>query len=206
MNKPIHRVPECSCDDSGETQPPKLPCAFSQAVIKRTATRLKRFAEFRDSQRCDLQQELWLRLIRQAPLFDSKRAHWNAFVTTVVNRAARLMLRDHRTLKRGKSDAAWCVEPGTQRKPAPSELTQCDGTRRTGQNFRSPIDALERTADLASAIAALPTDLQRIARELRHKSKWQIAREMDIPRTTLNDRVRFLRQRLEELGFDIFCK
>ena len=203
MNYPAYEVPNCDCDDSGDSCPPKLPCSFSTAVIKRAAMRLKRFAEFRDSQRCDLQQELWLRLIRQAPLFDRKRAHWNAFVTTVVNRAARLMLRDQRALKRGKSNASWCVESGTQRTPDPSEFTQGNGTRRTGQDFCSPIDVLERAADLAAAIAALPIDLQRIALELGHKSKWQVAREMDIPRTTLNDRVRFLRRTLEELGFDI---
>ena len=124
---------------------PALPDRFSRTVICRTASRLKRRAEFRDYERQDIIQQLWLCLLQNAPQFDG-RVHWNAYAVVVVETAARKMLRELRALKRTTGDAK-CAGDARNESPAPQgEWTEQDGMRRRGREFSSTIDAIERTS------------------------------------------------------------
>ena len=200
MNNSTTSHPANHSQTSQDSVSPRLPCAFSRAVIKRTAIRLKRFAEFRDLQRCDLQQELWIRLIQQSPLFDDSRAHWHAYVTTVVNRAARNLLRDRRAKKRADGDAAWCTELRDQTADASREFYESDRLRHKGVELQSAGESTELKLDLAEVIRLMPRQLRPIARGLLHRNCPELSRRLKMSETTLRRRIRAIRERLEEHG------
>lgn len=200
MNDSTANHPANHSQTAHDSVAPKLPCAFSKAVIKRAAVRLKRFAEFRDLQRCDLQQELWIRLIQQASLFDDSRAHWHAYVTTVVNRAARNLLRDRRARKRADGDAEWCTELRDQMADAPREFYESDRLRHKGVEIQPAEESTELKLDLAEAIRLMPRQLRPIARGLLHRNCPELSTRMKISETTMRRRIRAIREQLEDFG------
>jgi RNA polymerase sigma factor (sigma-70 family) len=178
---------------------PALPDRFSCSVICRTASRLKRRTEFRDYERQDIIQQLWLCLLQNAPQFDG-RVHWNAYAVVVVETAARKMLRELRALKRTAEDDKSSVNARDE-SPAPQgEWTEQDGMRRRGREFSSTIDAIERTVDVHSMVKLLPQHLRPIAEALQHTSVTQLAREYGIPRTTLIYHIAAMRAELKARG------
>lgn len=178
---------------------PALPDRFSRSVICRTASRLKRRAEFRDYERQDIIQQLWLCLLQNAPQFDG-RVHWNAYAVVVVETAARKMLRELRALKRTTGDAKWSGDARNE-SPAPQgEWTEQDGMRRRGRAFSSTIEAIERTVDVHAMIKLLPQHLRPIAEALQHTSVNQLAREYGVPRTSLIYHIDAMRAELKAKG------
>jgi RNA polymerase sigma factor (sigma-70 family) len=178
---------------------PALPDRFSRSVICRMASRLKRRPEFRDCERQDIIQQLWLCLLQNAPQFDG-RVHWNAYAVVVVETAARKMLREVRALKRTRRDSQ---SPVDIRDPSPTpqcEWTEQDGMRRRGREFSSTIDAFERTVDVQAMIKRLPQHLRPIAEGLQHTSVNQLAREYGVPRTTLIYHINAMRAELKAQG------
>ena len=71
---------------------------------------------------------------------------------------------------------------------------------RLGQSRRSAQDLLELSIDLQQIIAGLPDPWQDLLERRKHQSMSQISRDLGIPRTTLNDWMRRIRQRFEEAG------
>lgn len=181
---------------------PRIPDNFSTSVVRRAARRMIGRAGFQSHDRDDIEQELWLKLLRHAESFDPKRAHWHVFVTTVVNRCAANLLRDQRALKRDRdrldSLHGKVKAPGE----APVELGDClDTTERNRHRGQAPRDQLEQESlavDVTSLLEKLNDDDRDLAERLRETSISQAARELGVPRTTLNDAVRRLRQRFED--------
>ena len=70
-----------------------------------------------------------------------------------------------------------------------------------GHGWQMPIQAARTTVHLPDSLADVPDDKQReLCERLKYDSIAQIARDMQIPRTTLNAWIRKLRQRFESLG------
>ena len=140
--------------------------------------------------------------VSHAESFDPKRAHWHVFVTTVVNRCAANLLRDQRALKRDSDrlDSLHCKVPVPGE--APVELGDClDTTEKNRHRGQAPRDQLEQESlavDVTSLLETLNDDDRDLARRLSETSISQAARELGVPRTTLNDAVRRLRQRFED--------
>jgi len=86
----------------------------------------------------------------------------------------------------------------------PTELAGTIGERehnaRRCRHPRSEDDLSQLASDLADVVAALPDELRDLAERLKTQSISEIAREVGIPRTTVNDTVRRLRQRFEHAG------
>ncbi len=182
------------------TKSPPLPCAFSTTVIKRAAIWLKRNVEFRDLQRCDLQQELWIRLIQQAPLFDDSRAHWHAYVTTVVNRAARNLLRDRRAGKRADGETTRSAGASDERSAERREFHDSDRLRHKGIQQLSSTEQLELRLDIMEVIRRMPQPLRPIARGLQHRKCPELCVRLKLSETTLRRRVLDIRQHFEDHG------
>ena len=56
--------------------------------------------------------------------------------------------------------------------------------------------------DVAEVLAALPAELREIAEKLQHYSISELAERIDMPRTTINERVKDLRLRFQAAGLD----
>lgn len=69
---------------------------FAARLIRRKARELSRHTGFNPSDREDIEQDLLLVLLKRSRRFNPRIAHYNAFVTTVVERYAATLI-GHRT-------------------------------------------------------------------------------------------------------------
>lgn len=168
---------------------------FSSRLIRRIAWRLTRYAGLSKRDREDLEQELTVRLQESLANFDPAQAHRNVFITTVVERNARKIIRDRLTQKRsncrvGSLDAM--LEDGE------------DGLPELARESHD-LEHADAAIDVAELIARLPADLRDIAERLKTQSISQAAREMGIPRTTLRRRLEKLRRHFSAAGYGDFA-
>jgi len=65
-------------------------------------------------------------------------------------------------------------------------------------------DAFDLASDLTEALAKLPDDLSALAERLKTQSLSQAARDLGVPRSTLQRQVQRLRQCFEDAGLRIY--
>lgn len=123
----------------------------------------------------DFEQYLISELLAAAPAFDPARGTLLPFVAVVLRRAISRFVREHRSLKRSglRSD-----------RPVESVSDPHADYDRDLTDLRLSLDDIG---------AMLTPDQWRLVQELQNKTLSQLAREMNIPRTTLQSRVRALR-------------
>jgi RNA polymerase sigma factor (sigma-70 family) len=167
---------------------------FAQGIIRRKVRLLVNRAGFNKEDRQDLEQELILRLLQSLDVFDPEQAHPNVFITTVIERAVAMILRERRAKKRD-GGIVRSLEQGQTRDgkiPEPFDHRPSDQ------------DAFDLATDLAEALARLPDDLRALAERLKTQSLSQAARDLGVPRTTLQRQVQRLRQCFEDAGLRIY--
>lgn len=169
---------------------------FTKLVIRKKANQLVGRTGLRKRDRDDLEQELLLELVQSLPSFDPKKAHWNVFVTTVIERTAAQILRDRRAQKRDFTRTCSLEEIIEQEEN--SEQHVADQERQ----WRQQQEQTDLAIDLNEALAKLPDELRAVADLLKYScSIAQIARELGLGTSTVKRRIQELRVRLEEYGF-----
>lgn len=152
----------------------------------------------------DLEQELLVRLVQSLKSFDPNQAHRKSFVTAVVERAFANLLRNARAAKRDHRRIGSLNVTIEVTAEGITELAETIGDReynaRRCRDPRSAGELAQLASDLAKIVAALPEELRDLAERLKTESISAIARNVGVPRTTLNDKVRRLRQRFEQAG------
>lgn len=177
---------------------------FDFGIIRKKVLQMIGRAGFMRQDHSDLEQELLARLLQSLKSFDPQKAHRNVFVTAVVNRDVASILRDKKAAKRDHRRVCSLnvrievTEEGT------AELADTIGDQernaQRGQCPRSPEELAQLAMDVADLLPDWPEELRRVAEELTTKSKSQAARDLGIPRSTLYERVRRIRQLFEKAG------
>ena len=179
---------------------------FARGIIRRKVKQLIGRAGFTDQDRKDLEQELILRLLQSLPSYNPNKAHRNVFTTTVIERYVANILRDKRAKKRdcrrvnsldvmidiGEDDKVDFAQTISQR--------ELDAWR--GCYPRSDEELARLAQDMEDVMAQLPDKLRELAERLKTQTMAEIARNMGVPRTTLNERMRRIRQRFEKAGME----
>lgn len=177
---------------------------FTRGIIRRKINQLIGRAGFTRQDGDDLQQDLILRVLQSLPSFDSDQGHRNKFITAVVERHVANILRNKQAEKRDHRRISSLNVKVTISEDEATELAQTIGQReldaRRGRHPRSDEELAQLAQDMAEVIVKLPEDLRDLAERLKTQSVSEIARAMGIPRTTLHDSVRRLRQRFENTG------
>jgi RNA polymerase sigma-70 factor (ECF subfamily) len=177
---------------------------FARGIIRRKIKQIIGRAGFKTQDGEDLEQELILRLLQRWPFFNPNVAHRNVFTTTVIERFVATILRDKQAEKRdhrrvtslnvtvniGEDETAELADTISQR--------ELDAQR--GRSLRRDEELAQLRQDLAEIIAKLPEKLKALAERLKTETVSEIARDMGVPRTTLDGWVRWLRQRFENAG------
>ena len=176
----------------------ELTQGFAALLIAQKARQLVRRPEFSKSDRDDLRQELIAHLLERYEKFDPEVAHWNVFVTTVVERHVATILERQSTSKR--LDGHDMVSLGilvSDDDGALVELAQQLGTqhreRVTGYASTSDEEVTEAQCDAQAILERLPPPLQKLAEQLMTHTVSELAREWGIPRSTLDDRLEKIR-------------
>ena len=169
---------------------------FTTSLIHRKVRRLVHCRGFGAADREDLEQELWVRVWEASARFDPQRSHPNAYVSTVVERAAATLARDQKAVKRGNYMA---------RRPLAVPTVRDDNHERAAEHLAST-PSHEAVCDLVSDVAGvlmhLPEELREVASRLGNDSKRSIARSLGISRRLLNRRIDALRDYFIAAGLD----
>lgn len=163
---------------------------FARAVIAHKARRYAGRSEFADMDAEDLEQEFTFRLLKSLSRFDRGKAHPNAFVSTVLARAEAMHFRERMAGKRDPGVLQSLNAPGASEPPDPGRED----------------DRIDLAADLKEVLAELPPDLRDLAGRLTNRSLSEVARDLKIPRSTLQRRVQRLRQCFEDAGLRVYLE
>jgi RNA polymerase sigma-70 factor (ECF subfamily) len=167
---------------------------FAQGTMRRKARLLVGRAGFTPQDRQDLEQELVLRLLQSLDLFDPGQAHPNVFITTVIERAVAMILRERRAKKRD-GGVVRSLDQGPTKDGKSSEPVD---PRPSGE------EVFDLASDLAEVLARLPEELRALAERLKSQSLSQAARDLGVPRSTLQRKAQRLRRCFEDAGLRIY--
>ena len=184
---------------------------FVLAVIRRRVLLLARAPVFNESEVDDLIQEIHLRLMRSIQSYDPAIGHPYPFLCTAIQRIASKIFRERSTVKRQTSGRCSLSEVVRGADGESCELYQLlrqeDQDRRLcRKTARSDEERASIRIDLSSAIQKLPPVCQEIVRRLRTQNVSEISREMGIPRTTINDWLRQIRQQFDDAGLRAYLE
>jgi RNA polymerase sigma factor (sigma-70 family) len=164
---------------------------YACALIRRRARRLAHCLGGGAEDVRDFEQELTFRLWLSNPKFDPKKAHINAWVTTVVDRQVAKLLRERRAQKRSAGAVQTLDAPTSNGKSI--EVPDHRGSDRD-------LERSDLRADLAGVLATLPADDRDLAGRLKVQTVSQTARDLKIPRANVQRQVEHLRRRFEDGG------
>lgn len=171
---------------------------YASGLIKFKARQLSRRSGFSQTDRADLEQELWTDLLDRLPRYNPGKASLNTFIARVVDRKVATILRYHLAAMRSPArNEASLNEP----------VLDCDGrvverhqTTPEAAGTYQRIQDLRR--DLAEVRASLPTDILRaIMDEIGLGGTVNsIAADMGLSRRVVERHVSDLRRIFEDAG------
>ena len=168
---------------------------YASRVISITAYQLIRRPEFTESDREDIEQELWLDLLQRLSRFNGDRARHETFVNLVVNHKVASLIETRQAGKRDHRIPMYSLDEEIVNPDGdpiqPDAIALCEAL----QEMPRPSDL---AMDLDRAIHQLPHHLQLLAKRLSRENIAEISRATGVPRSTLNDQVRKLRKLLED--------
>lgn len=189
----------------------ELTKGFAAQLIRKKAKQIARRAGFCSSDQDDIEQELKLQLWNGFQKFDANKAHWNAFVTTVIERHVGTILRQARRIKRRQPDNQVSLSELVEDQDNELvELGETVGPQHqeglTGRWVDSAENQFDLKLDVAEVVANLPVDLRPLCELLKTYTVQDVARLLILPRTTVIRRVERLREIFCRAGFEEFLK
>ena len=187
----------------------ELTTGFAGRYIQRKAKQLVGRARFTDSDRPEIEQDLRIALLERTPKFDPQVRHWNVFVTMVIEQQVATILESRRTQKCEHSQNITSLSVQVMGEDGEwTELGRTVGPEHregvTGRVVRCDQDQSDLQLDLETVLSELPDEMRDLCQRLKNDSISQVARDLGIPRSTLNDRLKKLRAIFEEKGLSGF--
>jgi RNA polymerase sigma factor (sigma-70 family) len=162
---------------------------------------------FCPSEREDIEQELWLAVLRQAERFDPLRASLETFLDRVVGRGVILLWRSRNRRKRGSGVTPCSLESqflvtAEGRKPLGEVISSEDGARRMRTHVPDAMARSEETEAVEHALAQMPEWLREICRRLTTGTVASVARELGVSRHRIRRALAEARPYFEEAGLE----
>lgn len=170
---------------------------YARRVIQHRANRLARSTA---SDQHDIEQELWLDLVKRWPRFDANRACERTFAARVVNHhAVKLRTTQSTPLKLSSLHETVKGEDGRQ-VPLAETVDDQSQARRTGRPIREGEDLADLRSDVLQTIAGLPNDLRDLCERLKSGSISEVARDLGITRAAIYRKLTYVRSHFERAG------
>jgi RNA polymerase sigma-70 factor (ECF subfamily) len=180
---------------------------YAQTLIRVKAKQLVRRPGFSRSDQDDIEQDLFLHLLSKVEQFDPTRGSLNTFVARVVNSAAAMLVRERSRNKRSPGEGIEIrslemkiEQPEGPPTPIWATISIADLERRTSSATLSDAELYELVEGVASAIAGLPRDLQRVCRSLAERNRTETEHEVKMSRRTLKAAMNRIRQHFTRAG------
>jgi len=180
--------------------------AYARYLIQLKARQLCGKRGFSRSDEQDVEQELMMRLLRKAHLFDASRgASPETFADRVIISEVKMILRDRRRKKRSGGFTARSLsdsvsQPNGESTSVGNLVTNADRERVTGAPAPDPIAERELTEAVDQALAPLPPSVVEIAKRMKRDSISAIARDLRLSRRQVYAAVAQIRKRFEDVG------
>lgn len=186
----------------------KQQCELSDYAIRHIRHRVRQLARtegFAAQDIEDIRQDLIVDLLKRLPKFDPSKATCNMFVARIIDRKVAALIRDRncekRNPRREECSLNECVDDGKGGSVERIQTIAADETDRwLGRQARSDQETAELALDVEEVLKRLPDNLRRLCEFLKTGSIADAARAMGVPRTTLHDHVKQLREVFEAAG------
>ena len=184
---------------------------YAHTLIRVKAKQVVRGRGFNRSDLPDVEQELFVQLIKQAPNFDPERSSLNTFIAKVVESAVGMLVRRRRRDKRSPGQGAQIqslettIDAGSG-SPTPlwATITPEDQDRKTGKVSMTDAELLELVESVRFVLSGLPEDLQRICRQLMRTNRADATRELNISRRKLGMAIDEIRKHVRKISQENF--
>lgn len=178
---------------------------YAIRLIRHRARRLVATTGFAPDDIEDIRQDLILDLLERLPKFDPTKAAHEMFVVSIIDHKVAALIRDRncekRDPRREECSLNECIDDGEGGSVERVQTIAAEeAARRLGRQVRSDQETAELALDLEDVLKRLPDNLRRLCELLKTGSIADAARAMGVPRTTLNDHVKKLREFFEAAG------
>lgn len=178
---------------------------YAVQLIRYKARQLARTEGFTAQDLEDICQDLLVDLLERLPKFDPTRATYRTFVDRVVNHRIANLLRHRRREKRTpRREVCSLNEYLEDEEGQPIQRVEIllveEADRRLGRKTRTDQEMAELALDVPAALQCLSDNLRRLCEFLKTGSITEASRAMGIPRATLQDHRKKLREFLEAVG------
>jgi len=186
----------------------KQQCELSDYAIRHIRHRARQLARtegFAAQDIEDIRQDLIVDLLERLPKFDPAKATCNTFVARIIDRKVATLIRDRscekRDPRREECSLNECIDDGEGGSVEHIQTIAAEEADRwLGRQARPDQETVELALDVEAVINRLPDNLRRLCELLKTGSIADAARAMGVPRTTLNDHVKKLREVFEAAG------
>jgi RNA polymerase sigma-70 factor, ECF subfamily len=180
---------------------------YARNLIRFKARQLCQRRDFHSAERKDLEQDLWLALVKADTQFDPTKASLDTFTDRVVNTTVAELLRARQRRKRGNGRHICSLDHlhtlGTDNpEPLSTTVSADDLARRTGI---APHDEAARCEDaeaVAHALAQMPVEVRDLCRRLMGGTTISsLARDLGVSRHQVRRMAASAKPFLEQSGF-----
>lgn len=174
---------------------------FTRGIIRRKVRELIADSAFRKVDAEELEQRLWCLLLQSLRSFkESHPRHRNAFITTVVERSAALIRRGQRRYQRNFGAIQSLDSLQTTGHDGAEEVRFSVVDPRARRTFTQ----VDIGFDLHAILAELPDEMRDLAFRLQRQTLSEIARDLNLPLTTIYTRRERLRECLAHISETFF--
>lgn len=162
---------------------------------------------FSESDRDDLEQDLRMAVMQSLSMFDPSRGHWNVFVFMIVEREildrfTPGQIRDRTRATETDSLSSLVAGPDQEETTLSQLVLPEDLSRLNGRSNRHHTPTTDLTEDITVVIDHLPPEQAALAMQLMELSPSELSRELNVPRSTLRDAIKDLRESFTNWGID----
>lgn len=180
--------------------------SFATKIIRQKARQLIGKYGFSRSDREDLEQDLWLDLIRRWEKHGENVKDPKAFVVTIVDRQIATLIEQRQSKKHSDEDlrSLHTLVPDEDGRLVPfSEvLPSAQAQARNQTDTLSDLASCDLRLDVAEVVRHLPSDLRKVCRLLQGQSQASAARTLKITRGAMRKAVRSIQGRFLSAGLD----
>jgi RNA polymerase sigma factor (sigma-70 family) len=177
--------------------------ALAGPLIRKKVGQFLGKAGFRTSDRSDLEQSVWTKLLERLTSYKPEKRRPLGFLAKVIDRVLLNLTRDRFAQKRDFRRVQSLHE-----QVATSEgymelgntIGQEEEDSRQGRSPRSNAEKVDLVQDVAAVIARLSPDKQELMQQLKDDTLSEVARQRRVPRSTLQAQVRQLVELFENAG------
>jgi RNA polymerase sigma-70 factor (ECF subfamily) len=179
---------------------------YARTLIRVKAKQIIRRPGFSRSDQDDVEQDLVLQLLNQAQHFDPARGSLNTFIARVVTSGVAMLVRERGRIKRCPANVAIqslevkLEQPDGPPAPLWATISHADLERRTGSAPLSDAERYELVEGVASVMASLPPELQKVCKSLMERNRAETEAELGMSRRGYEGAMDRIRQHFAQSG------